>query len=96
MIGALPLNLTKGRTMKIWNLTKVHYGPNGMMNREQDKGNYASNSVKALLRHICKKYKLKLKGWQTFDRTAYCYADEDEARTVWNLDLVAEGKLIEL
>ena len=96
MIGALPLNLTKGRTMKIWNLTKVHYGPNGMMNREQDKGNYASNSVKALLRHICKKYKLKLKGWQTFDKTAYCYADEDEARTVWNLGLVAEGKLIEL
>ena len=95
MIGALPLNLTKGRTMKIWNLTKVYYGSNGMMNREQDKGNYASNSVKALLRHICKKYKLKVKGWQTFDKTAYCYADEDEARTVWNLDLVAEGKLIE-
>ena len=81
--------------MKIWNLTKVHYGPNGMMSTEQDKGNYASNSVKVLLRHICKKYKLKVKGWQTLDQVTYCYADEDEARTVWNLDLVAKGKLIE-
>lgn len=95
MIGALPLNLTKGRTMKIWNLTKVHYGPNGMMSREQDKGNYASNSIKVILNYINKKYKLKVEGWQTFDRVAYCYADEGEARTVWNLDLVAEGKLIE-